>query len=130
MRRHIFFISTLVFFASLASQGFAQPNLGCDDTRFEMLDCHSDTSASEDHCKSQVESFQNSDQESQQQDQSHHDDCHCPMHRTHCCGSMAMIGKLHRTFVPTVGMQKRFFRESYLVKPAPFLDGPFQPPRA
>lgn len=130
MRRLIFFISILVFFASLASQGFTQTPLSCGETQFEMLNCHSDASISVDHCKSQVESLQKSDQEGQQQGQSHHDECHCPMHRTHCCGSMAIIGKFHRAFVPSIGMQKRFLRESYLVKPAPFLDGPFQPPRA
>ncbi len=130
MRRLIFFISILVFTASLASQWFMQTNLSCGEAQFEIVNCHSDTSVASDHCNSEVESLQRSDQKGQQQDQSHHDDCHCPMHRTHCCGSMAMISKLQRTFIPTMGMQKRFFREFYIVKPAPFLDGPFQPPRA
>jgi hypothetical protein len=130
MQRLIFFISILAFSASLASQRFAQPHSSCGKGHLEILNCHSNTSVATDHCNSEVESLQKSDQESQQNDQSHHDDCHCPMHRTHCCGSMAMIGKFQRVFISVVETQKRFFRESYLVKPAPFLDGPFQPPRA
>ncbi len=129
MRRFTFFISIFVFLAGFASEGFNKTSLSCDEAPPQTHGYHLDTLTSEEPCQTKFELFQNLNSENHQ-DQSQHDDCHCPMHSTHCCSSIAIICKQQRNFVLSLGMQIQFFRESRTLKPAPFLDGPFLPPRA
>ena len=113
----------MAFLMALAVVSPAQADiLHCHDEHAEeMQDQHSGH-------QSQLQKEESSkDKNSQAKDH----DCHCPLHRGNC-------GHAHN-----LSFQKenasfdlgQFFANAYLdstfrIKPGPFLDGPFQPPRA
>lgn len=61
---------------------------------------------------------------------SHEGTCQCVLHRTHCCGSHVLLGKAERPVIFDSQKLLLFAVSFYAIKPEPFLEGPFQPPRA
>ncbi|MEN0059758.1 MAG: hypothetical protein AAGB31_13040 [Bdellovibrio sp.] len=58
-------------------------------------------------------------------------DCHCPVHRTPCCQFSYSLQKENNLHTLSSQELSSLFAECvYSVKPAPFIDGPFQPPRS
>lgn len=138
MRGLIFLFSILFSLTGFATQELTRTALktalNFHSTQVSKPDCHSANLASkthsEAHSETQISKAHNSANHQGQTDHSQHDDCHCPMHSAHCCGSVALISKFHRGFAPASEIQNSFICESRTFKGAPFLDDPFQPPRA
>lgn len=60
---------------------------------------------------------------------SHNSDCHCPTHRTGCCHINFYLSRT--TALISASSDSAAFSEYQApVPPGPFMEGPFQPPRA
>ena len=53
----------------------------------------------------------------------------CHSHRTHCCSTSVLITKSIRPIDFSIFIISEFSESMKIFKPAPTLDGPFQPPR-
>ncbi len=74
------------------------------------------------------ESHQNESQEAPSAP--HDENCNCPFHRSGCNHGTAYV-KCELGFGLTIHLETNEFSEdNSSIKPSPFLDGPFQPPRA
>lgn len=60
----------------------------------------------------------------------HNEDCNCPSHHSGCHHGSAYV-KSDLDFGLTIRLETNKFSDANsFIKPSPFLDGPFQPPRA
>ena len=120
----------MIFTLGLISAAFTTHSFGCSavdahcvQDSFEREDSTTSTSTSElfnissENNKAKQEPIQSPD-------------CGCPAHRIHCCDSQVMLDKIHRPHFATLTPWQFFFAESYAIKQAPHLEGPFQPPRS
>lgn len=129
MQRACLISFLLVFTLGLISAGFTTHAFGCNsiDHAYETSMQPSGTSGSLGDIGSQQ---MNDESNAPFKQPIHNPDCDCPAHRIHCCSPLVMLDKIDRPQMLNSEMTRNFFEETYLIKPAPFLDGPFQPPRA
>lgn len=59
----------------------------------------------------------------------HGEDCNCPLHRSGCHHGTAYLHLEHGAVLPIQLVTNKFSEGNTPVKPGPFLEGPFQPPR-
>lgn len=56
-------------------------------------------------------------------------DCSCPAHRTGCGHSHVLVSRVYLLTYVSLSSSGRLGDFSIFIKPGPFLEGPFQPPR-
>jgi hypothetical protein len=59
----------------------------------------------------------------------HESDCHCTVHRNFCCNALVLFKPIYQISILSIKSSLKFNLYSHFLKPAPFLDGPYQPPR-
>lgn len=60
----------------------------------------------------------------------HGEDCGCPLHHLGCHHNIAQINPEHSPVLMAPLAKKDFSEINTSIKPGPFLEGPFQPPRS
>lgn len=129
MRRACLISFLMIFTLGLISAGFTTHSFGCagiDAYSIEKAHKERISDASISNFDSHVS---NSENDGNSKEPFHSSDCNCPGHRTHCCSSLVMFDKIERPHFINFRTPQRFFEKTYSVKQAPFLEGPFQPPR-
>lgn len=120
------FITLLLLAAILVAPSLGNAFYGCDEGQDLSIPVF------EIDLKSSLKSFAGSNTGHQEKKPTspHGEDCNCPIHRTGCYHVAAYISHEQGTVLAMRLATKKFSEINTSVKPGPFLEGPFQPPRA
>ncbi len=122
--------SLRLFIIVLLVSIFAMPNWAVALHACEPVEGALESSENASQNASHVNGISEHSSDKDRESSNHDKDCSCPVHRTGCCHSHVFLSRGQIPVLATLSSASKFSDFSAFIKPGPFLEGPFQPPRA